>query len=150
MRRLFRRTRDGIAVRLDEQERRVVRLARDVVDGVGSGDDDPAAARLAYDARPDDEDASRRFRELTADDLSEARRLDREAFMRTIDATLLTEEEAESWMRVIGDARLALAARIGISEDGWEAGVAPGQPPELLLVSYLGGIQDALVRALMS
>ncbi|NIR40764.1 MAG: DUF2017 family protein [Actinobacteria bacterium] len=136
MRRPFRRTRDGIAVRLDEQERRVVRLARDVVDGVGSGDDDPAAARLAYDARPDDEDASRRFRELTADDLAEARRL--------------TDEEAESWMRVIGDARLALAARIGISEDGWEAGVAPGQPPELLLVSYLGGIQDALVQALMS
>jgi hypothetical protein len=150
VRRPFRRIRDGIAVRLDEQERRVVRLARDIVDGVGADEDDPAAARLSYDARPDDEDASRAFRELTADDLDQARRADRDAFLRTIDAAVLTDEEAEAWMRVIGDARLALAARIGITDDGWEASVRPGQPPELLLVGYLGGIQDALVRALMA
>jgi hypothetical protein len=149
VRRPFRRTRDGIAVRLDEQERRVVRLARDVVDGVGTDDGDPAIARLSYDARPDDGEASQRFRELTAGDLDEARRIDREAFLRTIDAQVITDDEAEAWMRVIGDARLALAARIGITDDGWEAGVGPGQPPELLLVSYLGGIQDALVRVLM-
>ena len=116
---------------------------------MGADDGDPASARLTYDARPDDADASRQFRDLTAADLDEARRSDREAFLRTVDSLVITDDEAEAWMRVIGDARLALAARIGITEDGWEAGVGPGQPPELLLVSYLGGIQDALVRVLM-
>ncbi|MDX1690320.1 MAG: DUF2017 family protein, partial [Acidimicrobiia bacterium] len=112
-------------------------------------EDDPAAARLDYDAHPDDERASARFRELTGDQLDAARAEDREQFLRTLDADELTEEEAEAWLRVIGDARLALASRIGITDDGWEAGVGPGDPPELLLVGWLGGVQDALVRALM-
>ena len=146
----FRRTRDGIRVDLDDRERRIVRLARDIVDGVGSSDADPAAARLAYEARPDDEEASEKFRELTAGDLEEARSADRELFLRTISASHLSEEEAEAWMRVIGEARLVLAARIGITDDGWEVGVGPGDRPELLLVGYLGGIQDALVHVLMT
>ena len=146
----FRRSRSGIEVRLTDQERRIVRLARDIVDGVGATADDPAIDRLSYDARPDDEAASERFRDLTASDLDEARAADRAAFVRTIAATRLTDDEAEAWMRVIGEARLALAARIGIRDDGWESATGPGDPPELLLVGYLGGIQDELVRVLMS
>ncbi len=49
-------------------------------------------------------------------------------------------------MRVIGDARLAIAARIGIEDDRWES----QQPtdPQLLMVHYLTHLQGGLIEAL--
>ena len=47
-------------------------------------------------------------------------------------------------MRVIGEARLVLAARLGITEDGWE----DDADPEMALLGYLGYLQDGLVGVL--
>ena len=51
-------------------------------------------------------------------------------------------------MRVVGEARIILAARLGIVEDGWEQDVESSRDPEMALLGYLGYLQDALVGVL--
>ena len=51
-------------------------------------------------------------------------------------------------MRVIGEARLVLASRMGITDDGWEAELERGNDPELALLGWLGYLQDAAVETL--
>ncbi len=147
----FRRRGDRIEVRLNAQQRRVVALALGILDSVDPGEDgDPAAARLAYRAHPDDPEANARFRSLTDGMLSEARRRDREAFAGSLAGASLERDTAEAWLRVVGEARLVLAARLGITDDGWDDGVVPETAsPEMLLLELLGHVQDDLVRALM-
>ena len=43
-------------------------------------------------------------------------------FEETIEDDRLDLDDAECWMRAIGEARLKVAARLGIEEDGWEDG----------------------------
>jgi hypothetical protein len=65
-------------------------------------------------------------------------------------AESLELEEAEAWMRVIGEVRLVLAGRLGIVTDGWEEDADPEQSPEMALLGYLGFLQDRLVSVLGS
>ena len=76
------------------------------------------------------------------------RTADRDAFVRGVKESTISLEEAESWMRVIGEARLVLAARLGITKDGWEDEADPTQSPEMALLGYLGYLQDSLVSIL--
>lgn len=138
---------DRIAVRLRSWERRLVGFAADLLDGLEP--DDPAGSRLDYVAHADDPDAEERFRDLTAGMLEEARTADRTAVRATLAAPGLTGEEAESWLRVIGEARLVLASRAGVEDDGWEGAAAPpGKAAEWALLHGLGYLQDRLVAAL--
>ncbi len=61
----------------------------------------------------------------------------------------LTDEEAESWIRVIGDARLALGARLGIEQDEWEQDRKLSMSREGAMLHYLGYLQDRLVAVLV-
>lgn len=143
----FRPADGGIAVRLRPWERRLVGFAADLLDGLEQ--DDPAASRLRYVAHAGDPEAEERFRELTAGMLEEARTADRVAVRATLAAPMLTGDEAEAWLRVIGEARLFLAGRAGVEEDGWEdAGAPPGKSAEWALLHGLGYLQDRLVAAL--
>jgi len=147
----FIRRPEGIEVLFGEQERRVVALALQLVEGVDATDtDDPAAARLNYRAHPDEPEADERFRRLTAQLLDDARAEDRRRFADTLRQDRLDIEEAEAWIRVIGEARLVLASRLGITEDGWEDGMDPATAsPQMLLLHVLGQVQDGLVQALL-
>ena len=49
---------------------------------------------------------------------------------------------------VVNEARLALGARLGIVEDGWESDGRTASDPVALLLRYLTGYQDDLIRAL--
>ena len=142
----FRRSGDEVVVDLSAPERNVLRLVPDLLEDLRPSD--PGADRLRYVAHPDDEDAEGRYRELVGNALDTARLEDRRAFARTIDAETMGLEQAEAWMRVVGEARLVLAARLGISEDGWEEIIDPSDGPEVAILGFLGWVQDGLVQAL--
>jgi hypothetical protein len=139
----FTRQGDEVRVKLD-------RDTRDVLAGLPellAGSDD-ADGRLTYRVHPDDAEAEERYRELVGDSLDDLRRGDREALVRGIGDSTIGIEDAEAWMRVIGEARLVLAARLGIERDGWEEDADPAQNPEMALLTYLGYLQDRLVAIL--
>ena len=119
--------------------------------------EDPALARLFPDGYTGDDEAAADFRRYTEPGLRAAKK----AAARTVLATLavgkvhLDEEQADSWLRALNDARLVLGERLQVTED-WEELVttllaaAPEDPRLPLLAVYdrLSGLQESLVRAL--
>ncbi|HUG74188.1 MAG TPA: DUF2017 family protein [Acidimicrobiia bacterium] len=138
----FTRRGDAVAVRLGDDERQVLRGLTDVIEAAGDAD-----GRFAYTAHPNDTDAEDGYRALLGDSLDTARGEDRTMMTATLDSKVLDEEAAMAWMRVIGDARIALAHRLGIEDDSWEETQDPTDP-ETALLMYLGYLQDTLVRVL--
>lgn len=143
MSRPFGRRRGGISVHLDHGAREVLMSLPDYLDR--SGD---AGGRLDYRAHPGDPAAEARYRDLVGDSLQVMRREDRAVLAGTVGATTLTQDEAGSWLRVIGEARLALASSLDITDDGWEQEVGPGSDPRFVLLGFLGHLQDRLVAVL--
>ncbi len=137
--------RDGgrLSLQLAAMERGALRSVPSIVEtGSGSG------GRLDYTAHPDDAGADARYRELVSGDLDGLRRVDRVAFERVAQGESVDPVAVEAFMRVLGDARLVLAERIGIEEDGWEAEAWETVDPEVALLGWLGYLQDAAVQAL--
>lgn len=141
---MFDRSGETLVSHLRLTDRIVLKRLPALLEGVGGGDD-PAAARLDPDAY-EDEAAAQEFRRLVADELDAARREDRQTFERTLGAKSLTLDEAEAWVRVVGDARLVLAARSGITSENWEDDTR--SDPQLALLGYLSYVQSSLIRAL--
>jgi hypothetical protein len=132
-----------VRVHLDAGTRELLATLPDLLEQ--SGD---SGGRLDYQTHPDDPDAEARYRELVGDSLDDLRRDDRAVVRRAAAAEFLDLEEAEAWMRVIGELRLVLAGRLGIVADGWEEAADPEQNPEMALLGYLGFLQDRLVTVL--
>jgi hypothetical protein len=147
--RVFRRRGNRIEVTLDPREIEVVRAAPILLEGGLGTEGDPDWAHRRDVAHPADPDAQDRFRELTGEMLDEARAADRDRLTATLEEPSLSLEDAEAWMRVIGDARLLLAARIGIDEDGWGEAASADEPVEMSVLRFLGYLQDSLVVELM-
>ena len=143
MRRPFTRRGTEVRVHLDADSRAVLAALPDLLAG-----SDDAGGRLSYRVHPDDTEAEERYRDLVGDSLDDLRREDRSILTRSCGGATIDVEEAEAWMRVIGEARLVLAARLGIERDGWEDEADPGQSPEMALLGYLGYLQDGLVGVL--
>ena len=61
----------------------------------------------------------------------------------------MSMEEAEAVLRVLNRARLTLAARAGVFEDGagWESRIS--EDPALAALAWLGYLQSDLLSALM-
>lgn len=130
-------------VHLDAGTRELLATLPDLLEQ--SGD---AEGRLDYRVHPEDPDAEVRYRELVGNSLDELRQGDRSVLRGAALAEFLDLEEAEAWMRVIGEARLVLAGRLGIVADGWEEKADPEESPEMALLGYLGFLQDRLVTVL--
>lgn len=145
----FRATGGTIEVSLQRDEQVLLSQLGSLLGSVGAVPKDPAADRLDPDAFLDDGDASHEFRRLTADELSTARAMDRDVFERTLVGKRLNVEEAAAWVRVIGDARLVLAARKGVVEGDteWESEIETN--PDLAVVAYLGFLQASLLQAIV-
>lgn len=123
-----------------------------LVEGVGVEKDDSARQRLNPDVYPGDEAASREFERLAARERVEARAADRELFDKTLlkasgGELLLSHAEAAAWARVLGEARVVLAARKGLFEAGLPT-VMPSDP-EVALVLLLGYLQEELVGEML-
>jgi len=140
---------DGIRLTMSAPEADVLRVIPELLQTVEG--DDPAAGRLNVAPYPDDAEASDEYRRLMADEMEQSRAADRSAFALTVDqapqGVTLSEGEAEAWLRVLGEARLVLAARLGIRTDGWEAELSNGEPAVALL-HYLGWLQQSLTETL--
>ena len=143
---------DRIFVRLSDDERGFLSQLPALLSGVGARADDPAAVRLHPNAYPEDSPEAWEFSRMTDSDLDQARRTDTDAFMESLERAAgdgLSLGEAEAWVRLVGDARLVLAAREGIDRNGElpEPSVAN---PRLSLVHYLGALQNEIVEVLMT
>ncbi|MCY4620497.1 MAG: DUF2017 family protein [bacterium] len=128
-------------------------LMQELLASVGEEPDDPAAGRLSVAAYPQDGDAQSEYERLMNPELDRQRRMDRDAVASVLKAAEsgtvdLTAPEAEALLMVLNEARLALGARLGIVEDGWDSGDRRASDPVALLLRYLTGYQDDLVRAL--
>jgi len=158
-----------VLVALEPEEVAVLSRLPALLGSVGAAWDDPAQDRLNPEAYPGDLIASREFSRLTEKELTEARSADRERFADTLhrlrERPVLHSVEAAAWVRVLGEARLVLAARHGVlgggpaaAEDDPPESVdlveltepPPETDPELLLVDYLGSLQDDLVGELLT
>ena len=79
--------------------------------------DDPAIARLAPTAYPDDPMRNLEFDGSKGRSLADGRLEALDVIARTSDAEHLTDEEAEAWMRGLNDARLVFGTRLNIVEE---------------------------------
>lgn len=142
----------GVALQLGPSEIAILSRLATMVSGAGVAKDDPARQRLNPTLYPDDEVASREFERLAAKERVEVRSADREVFDATLsraveERVVLSHAEAAAWVRVIGEARIVLAARKGL----FEAGLPEEMPtdPEVALVLLLGYLQEELVGEML-
>jgi hypothetical protein len=97
--------------------------------------DDPAVARLAPTAYPDDPMRNLEFDGAMGRSLADGRLHALEVVEETADAEHLTAEEADAWMRALNDARLVFGTRLEIvDEDDVESFARDPEKAETLAV----------------
>lgn len=146
----FRQTGTTIEISLTSQERSMLSMLPELLENVGAVGVDPAADRLNPAAYPEDPVSNANFHEMTDSDLALARSDDRIRFSDSLDTGSLDEDGAQMWLRVLGDARLTLAARMGIEDEAWENDRSLSESIEGAMLSYLGYLQNALIEVLTS
>lgn len=106
---------------------------------------DEAFRRLFPPAYVDDAKAEEEYRRLVGPELDESRSLALDTLAKTADATELTEEELDAWLRALNDIRLWLGTVLDVSED--EALEEPDDPPHMLYQA-LTALQSMVIDAL--
>lgn len=149
MRGPFRRTRDGISIRLGRRDVEFLSMLPAMLDEVGSQPDDPAAERLAVPVYLDDPDSDHEYWRWMRPELDAGRSADRSAFAELVSAAaggvVASQEEAEAFLRVLVEGRLALAARVGVQVEDDYARLAED---EEAILDYLASLQVLLIREL--
>lgn len=135
--------RDVVTLEVGAPERRVLASVPVLIETAGD-----AGGRLDYSAHPHDAEADARYRDLVGDDLSALRRQDLTEFEGLVGGASSSFDGLEAFMRVVGDARIVLAQRLGIDDEGWEAELDPRSDPEVALLAWLGYLQDEAVAVL--
>ena len=120
-----------------------------LLDSVGDDDGDPAADRFRPPVYLDDAGASDDWWRWMGPELEQAEAADRSAFELLVegseDGVVASPAEAEAMMRVLGRARLVLAARMGLEV---EADYEDLAPQEAAVLDTLAQLQEALIAAL--
>ena len=147
----IRRTPAGeIGIDLPDEERALLRhVAAELTALLGDDSADPSLRRL-FPPAYEDESREREYRELKRTQLRSGREQALQVLRDTADRQLLSDEEADAWLRALNDVRLVLGTRLDVTEDfDWEA-VGPGHPDaqQLALYAYLSWLQEQLVEAL--
>lgn len=146
--RLFRAKADGIEVSLSTETRMFLGDVLPMLAAVGDAKDDPAAQRLQVPVYLSDSDSNEEWWRLMGPDLDAARQADRRIFKRVIESDeplVLNDEEADAFLRVLNETRLALGARMGVEvEEDYE------DLPEdsRTVLAYLGAILEELTEEL--
>jgi hypothetical protein len=137
-----------IVVQLTANERDFLGDVLDLLETIPATGDDPATRRLNVPVYLDDPEANEEWWRLMGDELSTARISDRALFRRVLDGrgkTELTIDEADAFLRVLNEGRLALGARFGLEvEDDHDT--LPDEQRQVM--DYLGWVLEETTTAL--
>ncbi|NNF63017.1 MAG: DUF2017 family protein [Acidimicrobiia bacterium] len=141
---------DRIRVELPTDAVAVLTGLPDWLASAGVDPRDPAGPRLNQSPYPDDPVASAEYEIEMDDEIEQRRSADREVFTttlpRAVEGVELDVKQAEAWMRVVGDARLMLASRLGYTRN--EQLNDEATSPQEHLLHYLTYVQSALIDAI--
>lgn len=145
----IRRSGELVEVLVDRRERETLLKILDRLEPMVEG------SRWARPRAYEDEREEVEFRRLVGSDLDQARATDLAAVRSALGSSepiRLDAEQAWSWLRSLNVLRLALAERLGISEDGWEDQYSTRQHrrPPLATLHLLSWVEEELVEALSS
>ena len=146
---------DGVMLTLFPEEAEALVMLPEMLDSVGEVPGDPAASRLAVSAYPDDPDADAEFGDWLGPQLNIRRAADRSAVTTSLEVArtepvVLSMEEAEAWLLVLNEARLTLAARLGIIEEGWgDDQELDNMAPPLAYLTFLTYLHGELTTVLL-
>lgn len=142
----------GCELRLGPAERDLLRSLGPQLTTVlsATGPPDPVTARLFPAAYPDDAELQAEYEDLVGSELSQSLLGAVEVLAATADAEHLGREEADAWLRALNQARLVLATRLEISEEGTERPVDPSDSRRgaFAAYDYLSLLQEELIEAL--
>ncbi|MFH1331555.1 MAG: DUF2017 family protein [Actinomycetota bacterium] len=132
---------------LSVAEVELLALALPLLEAAPPGDPgDPPPRYPCFRAHPGDDEAEARFRDLTAGSLQADRGADRRRYAASLERGTLGAEDAAAWLRVLAEARLSLAERLGVATVGCEdASPSPG----LALLALFGSVADELAATLL-
>lgn len=141
----LRRTGSGtFKVVLGDQDREVLReLPKQLRLSANRGD--PAFRRLFPPAYANDPEAEAEYQYLVADELDESRSKALETLSSTADATELSEEQLDAWLRALNDIRLWLGTVLDVGED--ETLDEPEDPAHILYY-VLTWLQELAIQVL--
>lgn len=147
--RAFRRTEAGIEFRFDPGLVEFLRDVASLFSALGPRATDPAAQRLSVPVYLDDPEADAEFWRWMGSELEQSRLADRSAFEALLDdaarGTVASRAEAEAFLRVLVEARLVLAARLGVEvEDDYDRLT----PERAAVLGALAELQVLLIDAL--
>ena len=135
------------AVAFGAEDRQVLRaLPVQLGAAIAAKPEDAVFRRLFPPAYADDAVAEDEYRRMVRPDLDETRALALDTLAKTADATELSEEELDAWLRALNYIRLWLGTLLDISEDEPEDG--PEDPAHLLY--YLLTAWQELVVSVIS
>jgi hypothetical protein len=141
---------EGILVTLTPEDLDLLSQLPEFLGSLGDPHTDPAAARLQSPVYRKDRRASDEWWRLMSSEFRESRAADRSAFAMILESaaagTVASVAEAEAFMRVLNEARLALAARLGVEEEG---DMERLDEEDRSALDYLAGLQQLLVVALV-
>lgn len=139
----------GVRLRLDEDERALLRQVVDELEALLDEEPDDPSLRRLHPPAHEDERLQEEYRDLTRAQLDSGRERALRTLRETAGAEELSPEEADAWLRALNDARLVLGTRLDISEDfDWDGFDARhSRAPELALYAYLSWLQEQLVEA---
>jgi hypothetical protein len=139
----------GVLVTLDPDDVELLSQIPEFLRTVGTVEGDPASERLQVPVYLDDPEASDEWWRLMGSDLDSSRTADRSAFELIVEAaaegTVASIAEAEAILRVLNEARLALAARLNVNiEDDYDRLDSADRGA----LDYLAGMQALLIEVL--
>jgi hypothetical protein len=135
------------------------------LDGPAQAPDDPVLRRLLPDAYRDDPEGAADFRRFTEQGLRETKVRNAQTLIGSLEAGGMADEpqaddvdvdldadQVQAWLRSLTDIRLALATRLGITDDDqdhWSA-LSEDDPAYSMhaIYDWLGFVQESLVLAI--
>ena len=115
--RRFKSARGGIEVDLTEDEKAFLSGVLELLAGIPAASDEPASRRLRVPVYLDDPESNEEWWRLMEGELHAARNADRRVFEHVLTENgrhHLSYEEADAFLRVLNEGRLALGARFGL------------------------------------
>ena len=137
-----------IVVDLPAEEKLFLSDVLELLASVPTTGDDPATQRLQVPVYLDDPEANSEWWLFMGEELSIARAADRGVFRRVVESEgklELTTEEADAFLRVLNEGRLALGARFGLEVEA-DHDRLPDAQREVL--DFLGWVLEEMTVAL--